>query len=384
MEGYERIFAEINLDAIGNNIRNIKKHIKGHSKIMAVVKADGYGHGAIEVAKTALENGAEYLGVAIIEEALALRRSGIEAPIIILGANFPNHMELAIENNITQTVFSLNIAKEIQKKAEVLNKTAKVQIKIDSGMGRIGFACDKAGVDSASEIFKMNNILVTGIYTHLSSADENKDYTYMQYNAFNGFLTGLKNKNIALPDIHISNSAAVVSYEDYNHDIVRTGIIIYGLYPYESDLGNPLMLETAMSLKSKITYIKTVPANISIGYGAAFTTKKVSVIATVGAGYGDGYPRLLSGVGRVLINGEFAPIAGRICMDQFMVDITNIQGVSIGDEVVLIGAQGNKEVSVYEIAKRCNTITHDVVCMIGKRVPRKYLKNGTEYKTVYL
>ncbi|NLK20648.1 MAG: alanine racemase [Epulopiscium sp.] len=371
-----RVIAEINLDAIKHNINQIQKNLTKDTNIMAIVKADAYGHGAVEVSKVLLESGVERLAVAILEEGKQLRREGFNVPILILGYT---PLELAneiVSFNFTQTVFTYEMAEAISYAALKQKKEANIHIKIDTGMGRIGLKPNQASLNLIEEISKLPNINIEGIFTHFSSADEvDTIFTNLQFENFTSFTRRLEELNIHIPIKHCSNSAGFISYKNMQMDLIRPGIILYGLYPSEEVEKETLNLRPAMTLKSQVVYVKEVGEDVPISYGRKFITNRKTKVATIPVGYADGYSRRLSSIGRVLIKGAYAPIIGNICMDQFMVDVTHIPGVEAGDEVVLIGMQGDKIISAEEIAESIGTINYEVVCMIGKRIPRVYRKH---------
>lgn len=374
---YERVRAEVNLDAIANNVREIRKNIKAGTKLIAVVKADGYGHGAVQVAKAALAAGADELAVAILEEGIELRNSGIEVPVIILGAAFPEHSAEIIKHDLYQSVFSLESAKALAAEAKAQGKTAKIQIKLDTGMSRIGFQPEAKDMEEIAEIFALENVEVMSIFTHLSCADSSdKAYARMQNERFCSMLEELKKKGISLPPVHISNSAAIMDLPEYNYDAVRAGIILYGILPSDEVNKTALNLRQAMSIKARISHVKTLKPGECVSYGAHFRAARETIVATIPVGYADGHSRHLSNKGRVLVKGQYAPIIGNVCMDQFMIDVTDIAGVRVGDEAVLMGAQGDEMIYANDIGDLTGTIGYEVVCRVTKRVPRLYMQDG--------
>lgn len=375
MKNYERARAEIDIAALRHNITEIQNNIDDKTTLIAVVKADAYGHGAVPAAKAAREAGVKMFGVAILDEAVELREAGITEPIIILGACFKQTIAEFINYDCEQNVFTLDMAREVQSVAKSLGKTAKIHIKLDTGMGRIGFLANEKSVDEIAQILSMENIEVKGIFTHFACSDHlDKTYTEMQYSRFQSVLDGLKAKGAALPPLHISNSGAIIDFRRFNYDFVRAGIILYGIYPSkEVDMG-VIDLKPVMSVKSCVSFVKTLAPGECVSYNSRFKAARETLVATVPFGYADGFRRLLgNGKGRVLINGKFAPTIGDICMDQFMVDATDIGVVNIGDEVVLIGRQGENEITAQDMADVCGTIPYEVVCDFSKRVPRKYI-----------
>lgn len=370
-----RVVAEVNLDAIKHNYGEIRKHVPSEVEMMAIVKADAYGHGSVQVARLLQEQGVNRFAVAIVKEGEELRQSGITSPILVLGYTPRADIKALIENDLTQTVFSYDMAKIISDEAGRLGKTVNVHIKVDTGMGRIGFLSSPQSIEEVKMISMLPHINLEGIFTHFSTADEeDTTYTKKQWDIFEGFLTELRDIGIEIPVIHAANSAAIMchSYADLN--VVRPGIILYGYYPSDYLKGKVLDLEPAMTLKTQVVHVKELPEGSYIGYGRKYYTQRKTKIATIPVGYADGYSRNLGNKGRVLIRGQYAPIVGNICMDQFMVDVTNIKGVSLEDEVVLFGKQGEREIPVEEIASILGTINYEIVCMIGKRVPRVYVR----------
>lgn len=370
------VWAEVNLDNIINNIREIKKNINGE-EIIAVVKANAYGHGAIDIAPILVENGADRLAVAMLSEALELREAGIKVPILILGYTDVTFAEMLINNDIEQTVYSLDYAKELSKKAEALGKIAKIHIAVDTGMGRIGFLPSKKSVEEVVEISKLHNLNITGVFTHFSNADEeDKSYAHNQINKFNLFIKDLEEREINLGIKHISNSASIIDIEDAHYNAIRPGIILYGYYPSEYINKEKLKLMPALSLKCQVIHVKELKKGEYIGYGRTFRTERDSIIATLPIGYADGYIRGLYKKANVIVNGKLAPVVGRICMDQCMVDITDVGPVKVGDEVILLGEDNGLKNNADDMAKLLDTINYEILCMIGRRVPRVYIKNG--------
>jgi len=375
---FNRAWAEVDLDAIAHNVREIRRITNKKSEIMGVVKADAYGHGVMEVVRTILENGATCLAVSMLDEAIQLRKNGIDVPILILSYTDPVRVAEIIEYRVTQAVFSHDLAKALSDEAVRQKKNVKIHIKIDTGMTRVGFMPGYSAIKNVVEISKLPRLIVEGLFTHFASADEkDKSYTYMQFERFMGICSELNRIGVYIPIKHVANSAAIIEFPEMHLNMVRPGIIQYGMYPSDEVDSNKIDLKPAMTLKANVILIKEVEKNTSISYGRVFTTNRESKIATIPIGYADGYTRLLTGKGQVLINGEMAPVVGKICMDQCMVDVTDLKGdVSVGDEVVLFGMQGDKEIRVEDIARRIGTINYEIVCIIGKRLPRVYLKNG--------
>lgn len=368
------VWAEIDLSAISHNLQEVRRIIPSHSKIMAIVKANAYGHGASAVVPKLLEAGADYLGVAILDEALELREQGIKAPILVLGYTGEENCPLVVKHDITQTVFSLRQAKSLSKAALSLHKKAKIHIKVDTGMGRIGFLATPQAVKEAEEIAKLPGLEVEGIFTHLANADaRDKTYSQAQLDKFFWFVSQLEKAGIHIKYKHAANSAAIIDLPQAHLDLVRPGIMLYGLYPSHEVAKDKVKLQPAMSLKTRIVHLKEVEPGTSISYGCTYVTKSKARIATLPLGYADGYTRLLSNKGMALVHGTRVPVVGRVCMDQCMLDVTAVQGVTLGDEVVLMGRQGEAIISADEIAELIGTINYEVVCMISSRVPRIYV-----------
>ena len=373
---YDRIFASINLDAISYNMDNIANLISSNTKILSVVKTDGYGHGAVPIALELEPK--EYMygfATATAEEAFVLRKAGIKKPILVLGYVFPYTYYEMIRNDIRLTVFREDMIGQIESEARKLDKKAKVHIKVDTGMGRIGISPDESGFDFIQKLLNSEWLEIEGIFTHFAKADyEDKTDANMQYQIFSDFCNAVEDKfNMKIPLKHCANSAAALEMPNTHMDMVRIGISTYGLWPSEEVNKDCCDLKPAFSLHSHIVYLKTLDAGKEISYGGTFVTPKLTKIATIPAGYGDGYPRTLSNIGYVLIHGKKAPILGRICMDQFMVDVTDID-VNVGDKVILMGSDGNISVTADEIASLTGTINYEVVCDISKRVPREVVK----------
>ncbi|MDD4542838.1 MAG: alanine racemase [Clostridia bacterium] len=371
MKKPDRVWAEINLDHIAHNISSIKEKA-GDVKIAAVIKADGYGHGAIEIAQTLCENGVYMLVVATLDEGINLRINGITAPILVLGYIRPDRLEQVIENNLAATITNLDMAKGFSDKAKKLEKTLYAHIKVDTGMHRVGFSYDDK--ESLTTALGLKNIHYSGIFSHFSTADEEDlSYTDLQYKRFLEMLESIKEEGFDIALRHICNSGAVILHPDKYLDMIRPGIIIYGLYPSQyCKEHDGLKLKCAMTFKSRIIQIKTVRKGQPISYGNKFVTDKDSVIATIACGYADGYSRVLSQKANVYINKQTAPVVGNICMDMCMADITDLKGVSENDEVELFGPN----IAVEDLADICSTINYEYICKIGIRVPRVYIKEG--------
>jgi alanine racemase len=379
-------WAEIDLNAYAHNIKALRRVTRPGARLMAVVKANGYGHGAVEVARTALQNGAESLGVARLHEAVELREAGLEAPILIFGYSPPDSAETLINYDLTQTVYSPSTAEELSDQAARKGKI-KIHIKVDSGMGRLGLLLDKLAdgisddrstantIGDIAAINRLANLEMEGIFTHFATADSaDKSYANKQLDRFTDFLNRLDRAGLSPTVIHAANSAAVIDMPDSHLDMVRPGIATYGLYPSDEVNHRRVHLKPAMTLKSSIIHLKKVPAGFNISYGITFQTRNPTTIATVPVGYADGLNRLLSSRGHMLVHGHRIPIVGRICMDLTMLDVGSLSGVAIEDEVVVFGPQSRKAVTADELASTLNTINYEIVTSITARVPRVYLE----------
>ena len=365
-----RICAYIDKDAIRHNFNEIRKSIPENVKIMPVIKADGYGHGATLIARL-LCNKCDYFAVAILEEAVTLRKAGIKNPILLLGHTFPEKFEEAIIEDVTLTIFTIEEAQVLSKIAQKLGKTAKIHIPVDTGMSRLGYLPNEEYVDIIEAISNLPYIKIEGVFTHFSTADEeDKEFTKLQAQRFTAFKKMLKERGVEVEIYHSANSGAILQHKDFAFDMVRPGIILYGLSPSGYLKESVLDLRPVMQLHSHVALVKEIEKGESVGYGRTFTAEKDMKIATIPVGYADGYPRALSGKGRVIINGAYADIVGRVCMDQFMVDVTHIEKVSIGDSVILIGSDNSLSVTADEIADLSDTINYEIVCGVSKRVPR--------------
>lgn len=373
-----RAWAEIDLDAIAHNVREIRRITGKRPEIMGAVKADAYGHGVMETVRTMLDNGVTRLAVSMLDEAIQLRKLGIKVPILILSYTDPARAEEIILNEVTQTVFSHDLAKALSEAAVRLNRNVKIHVKVDTGMTRVGFMPGYSAVKNIVEISALPHIIIEGLFTHFASADENdKSYTLMQFEKFMSICSELGRVGVHIPVKHVCNSAGIIEYPEMYLDMVRPGIILYGIYPSREVDSSKISLKPAMTLKANVILVKDVEEGTCISYGRTFKTIRKSRVATIPIGYADGYTRLLSNKGRVLIHGRIARVVGRICMDQCMVDVTDL-GVEVktGDEVVLFGRQGDAAISIEEVADDIGTISYEVVCIIGKRIPRVYLKDG--------
>lgn len=369
----QRVYAEINLDAICSNVRWYMNHVGSDVKVMAVVKTDAYGHGAVPVAQALSNIGVSGFAVATVNEGVELRSSGIKQPILILGHVFPDELKKALDNNISLTVFDYESAHRISELASEMGIIAKLHIKVDTGMGRIGFQPTDESVNEVISISKLPHVELEGIFTHFALADA-ADKTSMngQIAKFKSFVKACEDEGVKFQIRHMCNSAAAMEKDDDFFDMVRVGITVYGLWPSDEVNKEKLPLKPAMSIVSHLSHVKKVGPDFTVGYGSTYTTTKETVIATVPVGYGDGYPRSLSNKGYVLIHGQKAPIIGRVCMDQFMVDVTDIEGVAQGDEAVLVGRQEDAVITVEELGDISGRFNYEFACDINKRVPRIY------------
>lgn len=377
---------EVNLDYLKYNVAQIKKHAK-NTPIMAVIKGDAYGHGAIDIAKALEDLNISHLAVANLDEALELRKNKIRMPILMLQSPSPHQIQALIKYNITQTVSSIKNLNDITAAAKKINKKAKIHMKIDTGMGRIGFPYNPSEIISIIKKIKKNRLLnLEAIYTHLATTpDEDHSFMQAQWKKFQEILKLVKKENITIKYTHISNSAAVIACPEMKLNMIRPGIMIYGLYP-AYNLKNKIKLKPLLSFKARISFFKKINDRAySISYGRTFIAKKQEIIATVPVGYADGLWRTFSNRFHVLFRGRRAPIVGRICMDQFMVNITGFKNVKIGEEVVILGKQKNEEISADDWAKFLKTINYEVVAALSKRLPKVYIKNKRIHriKTIY-
>jgi alanine racemase len=367
-------WAEIDLNAIRHNFLQIKKLLHKQTKVLAAVKANAYGHGILEVSDMLVSSGVDYLGVGTTDEALYLRRNGFKIPVLILGTVLSDEVEAIIRNNITQTVGDLRLARYINRYCARTGKRGKVHIKIDTGMGRIGI-WHKQAIQLIRQVARLESLEIEGIFSHFPSADEDEVLTRSQIADFSSVIEELEELDIKIRYRHMANSIAIVDYQDSHMNLVRPGLMIYGLNPKSGVFHEKIDLRPALSLRSRIVFIKNVPPGRKISYGGTYTTTRHTRIATIPIGYGDGFSRRLSNKGHVLIKGKKAPILGRVCMDQIMVDIGNIRSAKLGDEVVLIGRQGKNKITVEEIAGLCDTIPYEVACWFDNRVSRHYKKS---------
>jgi len=366
-------WAEINLGAIRSNVAGIKRLISPKTRLMSVVKANAYGHGMLEVARICLEEGATYLGVASPREAMNLREQGITAQILVLGYTPEDCTDLMVENRIDTTVFDLNTALALSKAASNMDTEARVHLKIETGMGRIGFKPDAASLELIQEIALLPGIVIQGIFSHLATADyADKRFARQQAETFKSFVTKVEESGISIPLKHLANSAAIMEMPELHLDMVRAGIITYGLYPSDEVNRSTLELVPAMRLRSRISYVKEIPAGYSVSYGRTYICQQETKVATVPIGYGDGYHRLLSNRSWASIRGQKVPLIGTVCMDQCMFDVSGIDDVRAGDDVILFG-RPEDGVTADDLADLMGTINYEIVCAPSSRISRVYI-----------
>ncbi len=376
MQSTRPVWAEINLDHLTHNIREVKRSVKEGTLVTAVIKADGYGHGAVHIGKTLLENGADRFAVATLSEAIQLRKAFPMTEIMILGYT-PNELATeVIENGLIQTLFHESQAIRFSEKALELNKTLKIHIKLDTGMRRVGMSIDNSTVDAIIRISKLPHIDLEGIFTHFAAADEvDKTFTHEQVKKFLWVTDSLEEKGLSIAIKHVSNSAAIIDCPEYNFDMVRAGIMLYGLYPSPDVDHDHIELREVMSLKAQIAQVKKIEEGEGVSYGLKYVAPKRTQIATLPIGYADGFSRGLTHKAKGIIHGEIKPIVGRICMDQCMMEVDGLS-VEVDDVVTLFGGADEKFISIDEYAEMLGTINYETVCLIGKRVPRKYVLKG--------
>ena len=378
MKEYNRAYAKIDLDAAAYNMEQMKKRIGSGARLIAVIKTDGYGHGAVPLARMFEET--DYVwgyAVASLDEGVVLRKHGIKKPILVLGCIFPDQYEEMIRYEIRATIYMEDMAREMADTARRAGKKAFFHIKGDTGMGRIGFPVSEESADIIERISRMPDVVTEGMYTHFAKADEtDKSYTLEQHRKFMWMKEQMEKRGVEIPYYDCDNSAGIIDFPDMKHDLARAGISMYGLYPSDEVDQNAVDLKPVLSLISHVTFVKTVEPGTAISYGGTFVADKTMRVATIPVGYGDGYPRSLSNKGFVLIHGKRARILGRVCMDQFMVDVTDIPGVKFMDRVILAGEDGNDRITVDELAGLSGRFNYEFVCCLGKRIPRVYTLGG--------
>ena len=378
MKTYSRVYAKIDLDAVAWNMEQMKKNLKEGTEMVAVIKTDGYGHGAVQVASM-LESYDYVWGyaVATLDEAVVLRVAEIQKPILVLGCIFPDQYWEMLKYEIRMNVYTKEMAEAISALAVEKGEQAYVHIKLDTGMARLGFSAEESSIEEIKEIAELPNLVLEGVFTHFAKADEeDKTFTMMQLEKFEWMSQRLEEEGVTFPYVHASNSAGIIDVRRADYNLVRAGIAIYGLYPSEEVDKEKVQLKPALSLKSHIAFVKDIPAGTPVSYGGDFVSEHQMRIATIPIGYGDGYPRRLSDTGYVLIRGKKAPIIGRICMDQFMVDVSDIPEVKFGDKVTLIGRDQEEYLPVEKLSELSGRFNYEFVCDLGKRIPRVYVQDG--------
>lgn len=379
MKNYQRVYAQIDLDAVCYNMEQMHNNLSDNTRMIGVIKTDGYGHGAVQIGRE-LEKMDYVFGyaVATAEEAMILRHAGLEKPILILGYTFPYCYEELIRYDIRPTVFREDSIAELSACARKIGRNAKIHVKVDTGMTRIGIRPDESGIAFVDKIIHTNGIELEGVFTHFARADEaDKSSVKEQIRQIKRFMSDVEKKlDFHIPVKHCSNSAGIVELPEANMDVVRAGITLYGLWPSGEVSKDIVDLKPVLSLRSQIVYVKEVGAGVPISYGGTYVTSKKMRVATIPVGYGDGYPRGLSNKGYVLIRGRKAPILGRVCMDQFMVSVDDIPDAAEGDEVTLIGTDGEYRITMEELGELSGRFNYEFACGLGKRIPRVYLKNG--------
>lgn len=378
MNDYNRVYAKIDLDAIRNNLYAIKALLSPSARILAVIKADGYGHGAVPIAETLQdEDCLAGFAVATAEEALELRQNGIAKPILILGYVFPEHYPMLVAQQIRPAVFTLDMAEQLSQAASGQQRDIPVHIKIDTGMSRIGMPANAQSAQLIAQIAALPHLVTEGMFTHFARADEaDKTSALSQLSQFQQMVRLTRQAGVRIPYVHCSNSAAIIDLPQANMDLVRAGIILYGLWPSQEVQKDRIRLQPALELVSHVAYVKRLEAGRSVSYGGTYTAAEPRIIATIPVGYADGYPRSLSNKGCVLIHGRRAPVLGRVCMDQFMVDVTHIPDVKTGDRVILAGRDGEQALTLEELGERSGRFNYEFACGLSKRIPRIFYKNG--------
>lgn len=365
--GYRPTWAQVNLDNLAYNFRQVRSRVADKTKVLVTVKADAYGHGLVKVAKKLVACGVDYLGVASIDEGIKLRKAGIRKPILLLGLILKSDIRPVFTYQLIPTVCDLSLAVSLNRQAQALKQKIPVHIKVDTGMGRIGVQLHEAFA-LVCQISKLKNIQIQGIFTHFPLADLDRKFTQQQIDSFNALVGDLNKTGIKIPLVHAANSIGLISHPKSHFTMVRPGLVIYGLYP-KKDLG--LVLKPVLSLKTRVIFVKRIKAGCGISYGLTYRTKRAANIVTLPVGYGDGYPRNLSNLARVLIGNKSFKVSGRVCMDQIMVDVGNYKA-KVGEEAVLIGRQGKEQITAEELAQLSGTISYEIVCGLGSRIPRIY------------
>lgn len=379
MKKYSRVCARIDLDAVEYNLDMMKQNIKEETKMIGVIKTDGYGHGAVQIARYVMEE-KDYIwgyAVATLDEAVLLKKNQVKKPVLVLGCIFPDQRDIMIEQEVRMTCYTLEMAEDISKRAQKLNQKAYIHIKLDTGMSRLGFQITEESVEEICRIASLPNLVLEGMYSHFATADEtDKTFTKKQLERYLWMKEKLEERKVTFPYYHCSNSAGIIDVKEANMDLVRAGISTYGLYPSNEVEKKNVPLKPALQLISHVAHVKWVESGTPVSYGCTYVTKRRTRIATIPVGYGDGYPRSLSNKGYVLIRGKKAPILGRVCMDQFMVDATDIDAVTFQDGVTLVGTDGGEDLPVEVLSDLSGRFNYEFVCDLGKRIPREFIRNG--------
>lgn len=379
MKKYSRVCARIDLDAVEYNLDMMKQNIKEETKMIGVIKTDGYGHGAVQIARYVMEE-KDYIwgyAVATLDEAVLLKKNQVKKPVLVLGCIFPDQRDIMIEQEVRMTCYTLEMAEDISKRAQKLNQKAYIHIKLDTGMSRLGFQITEESVEEICRIASLPNLVLEGMYSHFATADEtDKTFTKKQLERYLWMKEKLEERKVTFPYYHCSNSAGIIDVKEANMDLVRAGISTYGLYPSNEVEKKNVPLKPALQLISHVAHVKWVESGTPVSYGCTYVTKRKTRIATIPVGYGDGYPRSLSNKGYVLIRGKKAPILGRVCMDQFMVDVTDIDAVTFQDRVTLVGTDGGEDLPVEVLSDLSGRFNYEFVCDLGKRIPREFIRNG--------
>lgn len=379
MKKYSRVCARIDLDAVEYNLDMMKQNIKEETKMIGVIKTDGYGHGAVQIARYVMEE-KDYIwgyAVATLDEAVLLKKNQVKKPVLVLGCIFPDQRDIMIEQEVRMTCYTLEMAEDISKRAQKLNQKAYIHIKLDTGMSRLGFQITEESVEEICRIASLPNLVLEGMYSHFATADEaDKTFTKKQLERYLWVKEKLEERKVTFPYYHCSNSAGIIDVKEANMDLVRAGISTYGLYPSNEVEKKNVPLKPALQLISHVAHVKWVESGTPVSYGCTYVTKRKTRIATIPVGYGDGYPRSLSNKGYVLIRGKKAPILGRVCMDQFMVDVTDIDAVTFQDRVTLVGTDGGEDLPVEVLSDLSGRFNYEFVCDLGKRIPREFIWNS--------
>ena len=379
MKKYSRVCARIDLDAVEYNLDMMRQNIKEETKMIGVIKTDGYGHGAVQIARYVMEE-KDYIwgyAVATLDEAVLLKKNQVKKPVLVLGCIFPDQRDIMIEQEVRMTCYTLEMAEDISKRAQKLNQKAYIHIKLDTGMSRLGFQITEESVEEICRIASLPNLVLEGMYSHFATADEtDKTFTKKQLERYLWMKEKLEERKVTFPYYHCSNSAGIIDVKEANMDLVRAGISTYGLYPSNEVEKKNVPLKPALQLISHVAHVKWVESGTPVSYGCTYVTKRRTRIATIPVGYGDGYPRSLSNKGYVLIRGKKAPILGRVCMDQFMVDVTDIDAVTFQDRVILVGTDGGEDLPVEVLSDLSGRFNYEFVCDLGKRIPREFIRSG--------